>query len=80
VPVLRGRHGTRARKPCVADSERRTSCTNAAADPARLAGTRNARCAAMAAKSDSWTVPVHVIMWTTLGVGLIMWMVILMMR
>ena len=40
----------------------------------------SALCGAMANQSESWTIPLHVIMWTTMGVGLIMVMVVVMMH
>jgi len=34
----------------------------------------------MAEKIESWTIPLHVIMWTTITVGIIMVMVVVMMH
>jgi hypothetical protein len=41
---------------------------------------QGARRRCMAAPIESWTIPLHVIMWTTLGVGLIMVIVVVMMN
>jgi hypothetical protein len=47
-------------------------------------GTRGAQPPGMATKtkrsSEAWTVPLHVIMWTTMTVGFIMTLVVLLMR
>jgi hypothetical protein len=47
---------------------------------ARNAGTSDAVHEDMAEPSESWTIPLHVIMWTTIIVGLIMAMAVLMMH
>jgi hypothetical protein len=44
------------------------------------AGTRNARRRYVANKLEAWTIPLHVIMWTTLLCGLIMVLVVVMMH
>ena len=47
-------------------------------------GTRGAEPAGMATKtkrpSEAWTIPLHVIMWTTITVGFIMTLVVLMLH
>jgi hypothetical protein len=63
-------------------------CRNAEAQRAqelrRRDGTRGAEPDEMLAKSkrtsEAWTVPLHVIMWTTMTVGFIMTLVVLLMR
>ena len=50
----------------------------------RRNGTHNAALDEMATKSkrpsEAWTIPLHVIMWTTLTVGFIMTLVVLFLR
>ena len=45
----------------------------------RFAGTHDARRGGMRS-DESWTIPLHIIMWTTISVGLIMAMVVVMMH
>ena len=55
-----------------------------ASSSGRAAGTRGAAADEMAIKtkrpSEAWTIPLHVIMWTTLTVGFIMTFVVLLMH
>lgn len=59
---------------------RRTACANAAASR----GTPPAAPSGMATKtkphSEAWTVPLHIVVWTTMIVGLIMVFVVLLMH
>jgi hypothetical protein len=54
------------------------------ARPARfrrpIAGTAHARACGMASSSESWTIPLHVIMWTVLLAGLVMVMAVILMH
>jgi hypothetical protein len=51
-----------------------------AANPTEFAGMSSALARAMANPSTAWTIPFHVIMWTTMSVGLIMVMVVCLMH
>jgi len=79
------------RKPCVGAGPRRASAHRlrtgrpaAVADPARTAlapGTTGAGSPVMAAKvNESWTIPLHITVWTALSVGFIMVLVVILMH
>jgi hypothetical protein len=47
--------------------------------PRSCAGMHDARCSGMRPE-ETWTIPLHIIMWVTLAVGLIMAMAVIMMH
>lgn len=53
---------------------------NTSRSGADFGGTPSALAEAMANRIEPWTIPLHVVMWTVLSVGLIMVMVVVMMN
>jgi hypothetical protein len=58
----------------------RTRLRKSCADSEICPGTRRALASGVRSKIEPWTIPFHVIMWTTLLCGLIMTLVVLLMH
>lgn len=77
------RYAVQLRIRCVGHESRRTRCAVFAAGLGRMrqffAGTRGALVGTMRS-DETWTIPLHIIMWTTIIVGLIMAMAVVMLH
>jgi hypothetical protein len=76
MPGIRGEFRARFASAGAPVWESRKPCANSQTG----AGTRNAPGHDVSNKIEAWTIPFHIIMWTTLLCGLIMVMVVIMLH